>query len=378
MESCLGNTRKTMEDKHTILIVDDQSENIDLLEAYLAPQGYQIVKAASGEEALEKLAENRIDLVLLDVLMPGMNGFEVIIRIRQDDTNRLLPIILVTALRAREDRIKGIEVGCDIFITKPIDKIELLAWVGSLLKVKAYNDLMGNYRKELEIEVGRRTEELRNLAVHLLHAREEERKMVAREIHDELGQILAALKMDLQWIEKRYAQSTTQVMEKIHDVVGLADKTIQMVHRISSELRPGILDDLGLAAAIEWLGADFSRRNGIPCRVDFTASESRIGEKGATVLFRIVQEALINVERHALASRASVELWEEDRILTIRVQDDGIGVTEAQSMSPSAFGLIGIRERVQGLQGKMAFSGQPEKGSILLVTIPLLLEGALA
>jgi putative two-component system response regulator len=150
-----------MKDKPVILVVDDISQNNDLLEAYLTPQGYEIVKAVSGEEALEKLADNQIDLILLDVMMPGMDGFEVTRRVRQDHTHRLLPIILVTALRETEDRVKGIEAGCDDFLSKPVDKMELLTRVRSLLKVKAYNDLMSHYRKELESEVTRRTEELK-------------------------------------------------------------------------------------------------------------------------------------------------------------------------------------------------------------------------
>jgi len=149
-----------MKDKPVILVVDDQPQNIELLEAHLVPQGYEIARAESGEEALRKLSGNQIDLMLLDVMMPGMDGFEVTRRIRQDDKNRLLPIILVTALRETEDRVKGIEAGCDDFLSKPVDKMELLARVRSLLKVKAYNDLMSNYRKELESEVARRTQEL--------------------------------------------------------------------------------------------------------------------------------------------------------------------------------------------------------------------------
>jgi putative two-component system response regulator len=150
-----------MKDKPVILVVDDQPQNIELLEAYLVPQGYEVVKAANGEEALEKLSSNTIDLILLDVMMPGMDGFEVARRVRQDDKNRLLPIVLVTALRETEDRVKGIEAGCDDFLSKPFDKVELLARVQSLLKVKDYNDLLSNYRKELESEVTKRTEELK-------------------------------------------------------------------------------------------------------------------------------------------------------------------------------------------------------------------------
>ena len=151
-----------MKDKSIILVVDDQHQNIELLEAYLIPQGYEIITASNGEEALEKLYGNQIDLILLDIMMPGMDGFEVIRRVREDNLHQLLPIILVTALRGTEDRVKGIEAGCDDFISKPVDKIELLARVRALLKVKAYYDLMSNYQKELEIEVNMRTQELKN------------------------------------------------------------------------------------------------------------------------------------------------------------------------------------------------------------------------
>jgi len=150
-----------MKAKPVILVVDDQTQNNDLLEAYLVPEGYEIIKATSGAEALEKLAGNQIDLILLDVMMPGMDGFEVTRRIRQDQKNKLMPIILVTALKETEDRIQGIKAGCDDYISKPFDKMELLARIQSLLKVKAYNDLMSNYRKELESEIVSMTAKLK-------------------------------------------------------------------------------------------------------------------------------------------------------------------------------------------------------------------------
>ena len=156
-----------MKAKPVILVVDDISQNNDLLEAYLVPQGYEIIKAVSGEEALEKLASNQIDLILLDVMMPGMDGFEVTRRIRQDKKTKLMPIILVTALKETEDRIKGIQAGCDDYISKPFDKRELLARVQSLLKVKEYNDLMSNYRNELESEVINMTETLKQSNITL-------------------------------------------------------------------------------------------------------------------------------------------------------------------------------------------------------------------
>lgn len=176
-----------MENKPVILVVDDQVQNVELLEAHLVSQGYDIVTASNGEEALEKLSGAQIDLILLDVMMPGMDGFEVARRIRADDAHRLLPIILVTALRETEDRVKGIEAGCDDFISKPFDKIELLARVRSLLKVKAYNDLKNNYRKELEAEVALRTGELKQALGRIRDASLETiyRLSIASECRDE-------------------------------------------------------------------------------------------------------------------------------------------------------------------------------------------------
>jgi len=145
-----------MNDNAVILVVDDLADNADLLEAYLVPYGYNIIKASSGAEALDRIADKTVDLILLDVMMPGMDGFEVTRRVRADTVNRLLPIIMVTSLQETEDRVKGIEAGCDAFISKPIDKMELLAWTRSLLKTKAYNDLLSNDRKKLESQVIRR------------------------------------------------------------------------------------------------------------------------------------------------------------------------------------------------------------------------------
>lgn len=159
-----------MEITPVILVVDDQPQNVELLEAHLVNQGYEIITASNGNEALRKLSENVVDLILLDVVMPYMDGFEVTRKIREDDVTRLLPIILVTALHDTENRVRGIESGCDDFLSKPIDKTELLARVRSLLKVKSYNDMMSKYKNELESKVAQRTEELKSACKKIKHA----------------------------------------------------------------------------------------------------------------------------------------------------------------------------------------------------------------
>jgi PAS domain S-box-containing protein len=213
-------------------------------------------------------------------------------------------------------------------------------------------------------------QKMRNLATHLLHAREEERKTVAQEIHDELGQVLTALKMDLRWLEKRLDHSKAHLLVKMRGMIGLTDQTIQKVQRISSELRPRMLDDLGLAAAIEWLGGDFSRHTGIKCKTVVQVTESRIGGNSATAIYRVVQEALTNISRHANASRVSLLLSEADEHLEVLVKDDGIGISETQATDTRSFGLLGIRERVRGLGGEVSIRGETGKGTTVAVSIP--------
>ncbi len=198
-----------MKAKPVILVVDDLTQNNDLLEAYLVPQGYEVIKAVSGEEALKILADSQIDLILLDVMMPGMDGFEVTRRIRQDKKNKLMPIILVTALKETEDRIKGIQAGCDDYISKPFNKMELLARIQSLLKVKAYNDLMTNYRKKLESEVINMTEELKQSSAAL-----DEQKARLKAIIDSPDDILI-FSLDREYRYTSFNENHRKAMKKL-------------------------------------------------------------------------------------------------------------------------------------------------------------------
>ncbi|WP_298941007.1 two-component system response regulator [uncultured Psychromonas sp.] len=156
-----------MMNSSVILVVDDNPMNIELMEAYLEPKGYKIIAATRGQEALDILDNQAIDLILLDVMMPGISGFEVTRKIRNDASSKYIPIILITALSEKKERIEGIEAGCDDFITKPVDKNELYSRVKSLLKIKDYNDLKDNYQAQLEAEVASRTASLEKAILSL-------------------------------------------------------------------------------------------------------------------------------------------------------------------------------------------------------------------
>jgi PAS domain S-box-containing protein len=225
-------------------------------------------------------------------------------------------------------------------------------------------------RKEAEDELRRSREQLRNLLAHAQSVREEERGRIAREIHDELGQALTALKMDLSWIIKRLAQDQEPLHKKARDMSKLIDMNIQTVKRISSELRPGLLDVLGLTAALEWQIKEFQERTGIKCKLKVTPPDISPDMDMSTTIFRIFQETLTNVARHANAAKVKVTLENKAETIVLQVNDDGSGITEKQISSPASIGLMGMRERAHYLGGEIRIKGAKNEGTTVTVTFP--------
>ncbi len=242
-----------------------------------------------------------------------------------------------------------------------------------LALLRTSSELIGNVleRKRAEDELKSSREQLRNLSAHLQTVREEEGKHIAREIHDELGQALTALKMDIYWLINKLPTDLKPLLEKTKSMSKLIDTTIQTVQRILTELRPGLLDDLGLAAAIEWQAEEFQKRTGIKCEVTLDPEEIIMDQDRSTAIFRILQEALTNVSRHANATRVRVNLREKAGKLILKVKDNGIGITEKQISDPKSFGLIGIRERVHLFGGEFKISAIRDKGTTVTASIPL-------
>ncbi|HPC36052.1 MAG TPA: PAS domain-containing sensor histidine kinase [Candidatus Marinimicrobia bacterium] len=226
-------------------------------------------------------------------------------------------------------------------------------------------------RKKVEQDLKDSRDQFRNLSAHLQSVREEERSYIAREIHDELGQALTALKMDLIWINKRLTSAQSEIAEKINSMFDLIDKTIQTIRRISTDLRPGLLDDLGLTAAIEWYCEDFQNRTGIHCDLHLRPAEIETDQERSIAIFRILQETLTNVARHAYASEVKVNLKIKDHALEMKIVDNGIGITDSQVNDPQNLGLVGLRERVYPWNGHITIKGRPQKGTTVLVFIPL-------
>jgi PAS domain S-box-containing protein len=218
-----------------------------------------------------------------------------------------------------------------------------------------------------EVRAGR--EQLRDLTSYLQTAREEERAYIAREIHDEFGQSLTALKMDLAWLTKRLADRP-RLAEKASTMSDLIDSTIQTVRRVATQLRPGLLDDLGLAAAIEWQAQELAERTGINCELYLGDEDIVLDRDLATAVFRIFQEMLTNVARHAEATEVQVELEEGPDKLVLIVRDNGKGITPGQISDPHSLGLIGMRERARSWGGDVIFQSVPGQGTVITVRVP--------
>jgi two-component system, NarL family, sensor histidine kinase UhpB len=225
-------------------------------------------------------------------------------------------------------------------------------------------------RKQAEDALQCSLEELRALAARLQSVREEERTRVAREIHDELGQALTGIMLESASLIRELPKDAKQQTNRAELIMKLADETIQTVRRISTELRPGILDDLGLMDAVEWVAEDFQARRGTEVQLTLPGFALPIDRERATALFRILQEALTNVAQHANATQVSVRLAEEAGILTLEIHDNGQGITAEQLSASDSLGILGMRERCLLLGGELIVSGVPAFGTTVTVRMP--------
>jgi signal transduction histidine kinase len=225
-------------------------------------------------------------------------------------------------------------------------------------------------RKRMEKDLQGSRDQLRALAARLQSIREEERKRVAREIHDQLGQALTALKIDLSFLMRELPAGDEPPSKRAASMLKLVDEAIRTVRRISTELRPGLLDDLGLVAALEWAGEDFQARTGTTCRVDLPPEDIAVDPEQATAIFRIFQETLTNVARHAEASEVDVRIASAEGNLTLEVHDNGKGIPEDEISNGKSLGLLGMRERAMLLGGELTIRGLPGNGTTVRVRIP--------
>jgi signal transduction histidine kinase len=352
-----------------LLLLEDDIADAELVK-YALNQGvlsYAFERVETREEFVQRLNESPPSLILSDYHLPGFGGLAALQLAREKLPD--VPFIFVTGTLGEERAIETLRRGATDYVLKT----RLSALAPAVHRALREADERAE-RKRAEERLRESHEQLRALSVYLQYVREEERTRIAREVHDELGQALSGLKFDLSWLSGRLPKGTRQLPEKIKAMSQHIDTTIHTVRRIATELRPGILDDLGLVAALEWQGNEFQSRTGIFCEVVAAVSDPALNALDAdlnTAFFRIFQETLTNIMRHAQATRAEVHLAEDTGGLVLTVQDNGRGITTAEINDTKSIGLLGICERAALLGGTVDFRGEPGRGTRVTVKIPL-------
>ena len=358
----------------SILAVDDDTRNLMALQGLLSDMSLKLVTAKSGEEALRCVLKQDFAVILMDARMPGVDGFEAARLIREHERSRHTPIIFLTS--AYEDPpsvTRGYEAGAVDYIVKPLMPEILKSKISVFVDLYRNNAMLLEQIKErliAEEHLRASQQSLRALASHLQSVREEEWTRIAREIHDQLAQALTGLKMDLAWITSRLPEGARALREKAHSMSGLIDATMESVREIMSQLRPEVLDRLGLAAAIGWQAGEFQRRSGIRCNVSLPAEDLLLDSDRSTAVFRIFQELLTNVARHAGATRIDVAVRSDSNELVLTVEDNGRGIDAEVAHSPKSFGLMGVRERVLPFGGRVDITGVRGEGTRVTVALP--------
>ena len=349
-----------------VLVAEDDPDLRSYLVSLLRPR-YRVLAAADGAEALAAARAHVPHLVLTDVMMPRLSGTELLAALRADAVLQHVPVVLLTAVVGARARVMSLREGANDYVAKPFDDDELLARLDSQLR-------LSQLTRELDAQVAAQTREIRHLADNLVAIQEGERTRIAREIHDELGQVLAALRLTLDHTRRLLAKGEIDpprldgaLIESGH----LLDRVHEAVSDVLNELRPGRLESQGLSAAVEVLGRELCHRRGLRWQFTSELADDGVPDEHAVALFRIAQEALTNVARHARATAVSVSLDESDGAARLLVVDDGVGFA-ADAPAPSGhFGLLGMRERARLLHGTVDIESRPGTGTRLDVKLPL-------
>jgi signal transduction histidine kinase len=352
-----------------ILMVDDQPSKLMTYEVMLAELGENLLKANSAREALEVLLKNDVSVVLMDVSMPEINGFELAAMIRQHPRFQRTAIIFISAVHLTDlDRLEGYQRGAVDYLSVPVVPELLRA------KVSVFAEL---HRQARQLETLNR--ELRRLSGHLMTTQDEERRRFARELHDGIGQELAAAKIMLDTMQHHSALNGNGKLAA--DASQVIDRAIRQVRSISHLLHPPLLDEAGLASALRWLVEGVTERSGIATTLSLHPAEfPRLTPQLERTVFRIVQEALTNVFRHSGAHNARVTVTQKGSKLVVQVVDDGTGMSEETlQLQPGSIGvgIGGMRERVREVGGELRMLNA-NPGTVVEVAIPWVVPAAAA
>lgn len=356
----------------TVLLIEDSPGYIRLIYELLREahsSEFNFESAETLAEGVARLARGGVDAVLLDLTLPDSRGQQTITQVRRFAP--AMPIVVLTDMNDEELAVRAVKLGAQDYLLKSqVDGNVLARSIRYAIE-----------RKQVEEALRNSQEELRRLAEHLQTAREDERMHVARELHDELSQQLAAAKIDAFQLAKSIADDTlplneqrATILDKLDSYIKIIDSSIRSIRTLVTELRPNLLEDFGLEAAIEWQVQQFQERTGIECRFITQSEETEWDRERSVAIFRIVQEALNNVARHSHASHVDVIYHVDDHHLTLEIRDDGLGISPADLQKANHFGILGMRERIMMLGGEINIDSEPGRGTHITVRAPLQLS----
>lgn len=341
-----------------ILIVEDEMIVAKNLEQKLKRADYTVVDlAATGREALECARKTAPDLVLMDIKIEGeLDGIETAAELKKFLD---IPVIYLTAF-ADDDTLAQVKVNEPYgYIIKPFEIRELISNIEIAL-----------YKSQVEKQLKDSHEALKTLFQSEERIREKERKHISREIHDELGQSLTALKMDLFWCAKQCSETAPDICEKIHSMTEILNHTIGKVKNIASGLRAEVLDELGFESTVEWLVEDFKKYSRIPIELRYKPENLTFSSEQAYTLYRLIQETLTNIARHSQAKNAAVSFDRKENNHTITIKDNGKGFDPAGIDIKASLGLRGMKERIKLIGGTMEIQSKQGAGTTVIFSLP--------
>lgn len=382
-DSLIQNNKRN--EQGVILVVDDTSISLEMITTILSTSGYTVLRATHGQDAILQAQQFLPDLILLDILMPGMDGYEVCRRLKADNKTRDIPIAFLSALDDTPALLEGFRLGAVDYISKPYQSDEVLARVRTQVEFRKMKlnleETVRDRTAQLETEIVERMQKneeliasrqkLQELAGHIEDVREEERKHIARELHDEMGQILSLLRIDLVQLSSGLDTVMPQSREKFTDIMRLLDQVTDSVRTISENLRPGVLDVLGLAAAIQHHVKKLKDNTSIHFELKINQEEFNLDNRTATAVFRVFQESVTNAIRHAQAKNINIKLARLGHELILVVQDDGCGMTEHVTGQRRGFGILGMQERVKLLGGELLIESVQGQGTRIEANFPI-------
>jgi signal transduction histidine kinase len=344
-----------------ILVVEDSEPDFELLRATLARQGVEAeyLRVEEREAMAGALATGRWDVVISDHQLPRFSSSEALQTLR--DSGRTLPFLIVSGAIGEDVAVEAMRAGADDYLIKG-----RLARLGAALRRALSDARARRERAEAQAALRESEERLRQLSAHLQSAVEQERRAIAREVHDDIGGMLTGLRFDLGWIERH---SEGEVAARARQALEVVGQVMQASQRIMRNLRPPVLE-AGIVAALDWQAAQFRRRTGLPCQFTSNVASVALDEGAALTVHRTAQEALTNVIKHARASRVRIDLVVSGGMLSLEVTDDGAGVLADDLLKPGSFGLRGLAERARAAGGWIDVL-PAERGTSVLLSLPI-------